>query len=83
MTADQRAWQPIESAPKDREILGWFPYHASPTVGGSVWVMRWNEDQYAKTPRPYFEASGWVWGKNDQRAKQPTYWMPCPEGPRS
>lgn len=74
-------WQPIETAPKDREVLGWFPYYATQQAGGSVWVIRWREDQYSKNPKPYFEASGWVWGIRDQRAKQPTHWMPLPTRP--
>ncbi len=75
-------WQPIETAPKDgTEVVGWFPYHSTATLGGSVFVMRWNDDRYHKRPVPYWEASGWVWGRRDQREKQPTHWMPLPDPP--
>lgn len=75
-------WQPIETAPKDgEEVLGWFPYYAPANVGGSVFVMRWNDEKYHTKPRPYWEASGWVWGTRDQRSKQPTRWMPKPQPP--
>lgn len=60
-------WQNIETAPKDRAVLGWFPYYGSAAEGGQVFVMHWRDDEYATTPRPYFEASGWVWGVRDNR----------------
>jgi hypothetical protein len=43
-------WQPIETAPKDREII----------VAPSIWLNRgwdtaqWDGDQYAKKPRPFW-----------------------------
>ena len=74
-------WLPINTAPKDRELLGWFPYYASAERGGSVFVMRWNTDEYAKTPRPFWDASGWVWGIRDQRGKQPTHFQHLPDPP--
>lgn len=74
-------WQPIETAPKDgTEILGWCPYHGS-AGRGSTWVIRWNEEKHTKKPRPYFDASGWVWGVTDLRKHQPTHWMPLPAPP--
>jgi hypothetical protein len=76
-------WQPIETAPKDCDLLGWFPYYATQAEGGSVFVMRWNDDRHTMKPAPYFEASGWVWGKRDQRWKQPTHWMPLPARPEA
>lgn len=76
-------WQPIEGAPKGQTILGWFPYHGTPAERGSVWVIRWCDDRFANKPRPYFQASGWVWGVRSQRSMQPTHWMPLPEPPAS
>ena len=80
--ADQ-GWQPIETAPKDGAVLGWFPYQASPAEGGQVFVMRFNDDKYSTRPRPrpYWDASGWVWGVRDLRKRQPTHWMPLPPAP--
>ena len=74
-------WQQIETAPKDRAILGFIPYHGTEAEKGSVWVMRWNDERFAKTPRPHFEASGWVWGIRAMREQQPTHWMPLPDPP--
>lgn len=76
-------WRPIESAPKDgRELLGWYPYHAAHPPGGGVYVMRWYDDRHAAKPIGFFEASGWVWGRRDNRQRQPTHWMPLPEPPK-
>lgn len=75
------AWQPIETAPKDREFLGWYPYYATSAEGGSVFVTRWNDDKHSAKVRPYFEASGWVWGVRDLRSKQPTLWQSLPPLP--
>lgn len=75
-------WQPIETAPRDgTELLGLFPYYTSAIEGGSVWVMRWNDEKFRPNPKPHFEASGWVWGVQDQRRKQPTHWRPLPPPP--
>ncbi len=81
LVEEQAPWQPIESAPHDAEVLGWFPYYATSAMRGSVFVMRWNADTHTNKPRPYFEASGWVWGTRDQRSKQPTHWRPLPPAP--
>ena len=75
------AWQPIETAPKDGELLGWFPFYAPAAVGGIVCVMRWYDDKHAKNPKPHWQGAGWVWGVRDQRKKQPTHWMPLPDPP--
>jgi hypothetical protein len=75
-------WQSIETAPgDDRPVLGWFPYYATEADGGSAFVMRWNNDEWSSKPRPFWEASGWVWGVRDNRSKQPTHWMPLPSPP--
>lgn len=76
-------WQPIETAPKDRTIIGWYPYHAIVSEGGSIWIMRWIKDEYSNNPKPHWSASGWAWGIKDQRARQPTYWMPLPAPPNT
>jgi uncharacterized protein DUF551 len=77
-------WRPMEDAPKDGSvILGWFPYYATTAEGGSVFVMRWDDERYCNKPKPHWKASGWVWGVRDQREKQPTHWMPVPDPPVS
>lgn len=72
-------WQPIETAcgMKQREegdfrarnILAW--------MGGRAVIAHWDEDRYAKKPRPFWSADGEqiTWS----RARQPTHWMPIVE----
>lgn len=69
-------WQPIETAPRDdRRILGYFPHH------GNIERIWWNDDRYAKKPRPFWNNSH-DWSRtSDARRKQPTHWMPFPEPP--
>lgn len=65
-------WQSIDTAPKDgTEIIVFIPAH------GVVSPCRWNEDKYAKKPRPYWAHWGkYAFGINDLRANQPTHWIP-------
>lgn len=69
-------WQPIETAPKDRSILLW--------VDGECSKGQWNNDQYAKKPRPFWHAfyEDMALGRLWMRAHQPTHWMKLPEVPR-
>lgn len=65
-------WQPIETAPKDRDVLLWFPAMCSTPKAS---VGNWDDDRYAKKPRPFWtcECEGWA-GKNLLRANPPTHW---------
>lgn len=68
-------WATIETAPKDRDIL-----LACPVRG----VVRghWNEDLYAKRPRPYWSHDREIlWGRIACRNDQPTHWMELPDMP--
>lgn len=70
------AWQPIETAPKDREIWLWFPT----MLRGHMTVGRWEDDRYAKKPKPYWAGS--VRGRvNEYRDNPPTLWQPLPTQP--
>jgi hypothetical protein len=69
-------WQPIETAPKDGKILAWCPQR------GVCAPAYWNEDKYAKNPRPYWTHWGErMCGTLATRKDQPTHWMPLPEPP--
>ena len=69
-------WQSIETAPKDAEVL----VH-SPRFG--VRRGRWNTDEYAKKPRPYWTSDAErIWGVREVRDDQPTHWMPLPPPPK-
>jgi hypothetical protein len=69
-------WQPIETAPRTGErVRLWIPsYQNRDQIG------RWQADQYAAKPRPYWEWLGYSSFKM-QRRTQPTHWQPLSEGP--
>jgi hypothetical protein len=60
------AWQPIETAPKDRtDIVGFQRYYSEPWS----YTMHWNGIQ-------------WYTGFGDlQPPVKPTHWMPMPDWP--
>lgn len=66
-------WQTIETAPKDRRILLYFPDLFSEPA---IYCGKWHDDAYyRKNPRPYWSADceGWA-GKTSLRAHPPTHW---------
>jgi len=67
------SWQPIETAPKDARILC--------VMSDRVQIAQWDDDRYAKKPRPFWRTYGSL-GKNNERHCQPTVWMPLPEPPK-
>ena len=69
-------WMDIETAPKgDARIILCFPT-------GRVECGKWEADQYAKTPRPFWTGDlERVFGTLWYRANQPTHWMPLPKPP--
>ena len=61
--------RPMASAPKDCEIM---------LFARNAWhVGRWDSDQYAAKPKPYWNYS-YVWRKTGCRAEPPTAWLPLP-----
>ena len=72
-------WQPIETAPKDKRILLYRP------TAPEWWMVmggRYDSDEYAKNPKPYWSTYNWRLGKTEQRQNAPTRWMPLPEPPK-
>jgi hypothetical protein len=64
-------WQPIETAPKDRAVLGW--------EGKNVIFMRWDDQRFNSRPRPLWRTEMSIaW----DRWHQPTHWLPTPEPPK-
>jgi hypothetical protein len=62
-------WQPIKAAPKDgTEVLLFNDW--------GVYVGKWDDDTYCRTPRPFWHYQG----MNDQvtvmRKHPPTHWAP-------
>jgi len=61
-------WQPIETAPKDCELLGWY-YSEGST---NYMIIRWFNDRWISI------------GINDieECPQQPTHWRPLPQPPK-
>lgn len=72
-------WQPIETAPKDKRILLF-----RPTANGWWRIMggKYDSNEYARNPKPYWSADNWSIGMRDQCQNTPTHWMPLPEEPK-
>ena len=69
-TAKLGAWQPIETAPKDgTPVIVW-----PPTWTGVISCARWNNDQYAKKPKPYWRRTDANGRATESRDKPPTHW---------
>lgn len=75
------AWQPIETAPLVHSVLVFRP--AMWGGKGHIGVARWNTDEYAKHPKPFWKScEGWI-GKTEDRAYPPTHWQPLPAPPEA
>lgn len=62
-------WQPIETAPKDGELLAW----VRTAAGGRVATIEWCGGQWVES----YDLAGWM------PKYGPTHWMPLPEPPVS
>uniref|UniRef100_A0A6M3M075 DUF551 domain-containing protein n=1 Tax=viral metagenome TaxID=1070528 RepID=A0A6M3M075_9ZZZZ len=77
-TPEAGGWMPIETAPNDgRALLVWPPTWPSRSCSVAVY----NEDQYAKTPRPYWERDDALGKVMYSRGKPPLLWQPLPASP--
>lgn len=72
-------WQTIDTAPKDGTAIIVFVPKQYYGGGGRVCLARWNDDKYARKPRPFWSRS--LSDKTGDRASPPTHWMPLPEPP--
>jgi hypothetical protein len=69
-------WLPIETAPKDGSAILVFPGVWSGIPCG---IAGWDEDQYAKKPRPYWRRIDVLGRTSLSRDNPPTHWMPLPD----
>lgn len=71
--ADAAAWQPIETAPKDKQVLI--------LRAGRVSIGWFNDTRYDRNPSPYwggYDAAHYIrWA----RKTHPTHWQPLPPPP--
>lgn len=69
-------WRPIETAPRDgTAIILYRPTHNEVATG------RYDRNQHARTPRPYWEDMRPYLGVTWMRDNVPTHWMPLPNPP--
>lgn len=71
-------WQNIETAPKDGTPVLVFPATWS---GRTASVAIWDDDKYAKKPRPYWHREDGFGRVTISRENPPTHWMPLPDAP--
>ena len=71
-------WQPIETAPKDGTAILVFP----PSLSGvQASIAKWDKDEYARRPKPYWKRLDAHGRAFISREKPPTHWMPTPPPP--
>jgi hypothetical protein len=69
------SWQPMDTAPRDGTT-----FLAVSGRNNAVVPCRWDDDRYAKSPKPYWSRSD-CWGSRDHRANPPIVWQPMPTYP--
>ena len=72
-------WQPIDTAPKGFAIL---LYRPTAHPWSRIAVGQWNEDRFAKHPRPFWEMLSRIVSRLEERKWRPTHWMLLPDPPR-
>ena len=76
--ADAQGWRDIATAPRDgTPIMVYCPR------AGVVAPAKWDDNRFAKKPRPYWTHWGErIWGTLWIRDDQPTHWRPLPPPPQ-
>lgn len=75
-------WQPIETAPKDRPILCFWPvytYDVGDEVANVIAIARWKDNPRIHVG--YFSDID-EWDDYGMPHNPPTHWMPLPEPPQ-
>ena len=65
-------WQPMSTAPKDKQILLW--KFGFPSIG------HWTDERFRSKPHPHWDAHSPM-GVIAERNTEPTAWMPLPDAP--
>jgi hypothetical protein len=68
----ERAWLPIETAPKDGSYVFVWP----PLWNGTIGCACWDEDGFARRPRPFWRRLDDMGRITESRDNQPTHWRP-------
>jgi len=72
------SWQPIETAPCDAVII---LYRPSVSPWWRVSPGKFDDDKYARNPRPFWRCRVEGVVKTDSRNHPPTHWQPLPTPP--
>lgn len=72
-------WEPMESAPK--ETVGPYATHREflAVRDGKVIICWWNDDKYAKIPRPFWDGTDRFRGVRWMRETPPIKWTLLPD----
>jgi hypothetical protein len=70
------SWQPIATAPHDALILLYRPGTRYPWA--QVDIGRWDDNHYAKKPRPFWRSMNGLLGITEMRDYFPSHWQPLP-----
>jgi hypothetical protein len=68
----EQAWLPIETAPKDGSYVFVWP----PLWNGTIGCACWDEDGFARRPRPFWRRLDDMGRITESRDNQPTHWRP-------
>lgn len=85
------SWQPIETAPKDRAVLGfWQSMEGRRDHVDRIWwdatfhAEGWDDEEDEPAYRGAWTAGRVAsWGYEEYAEEHPTHWMPLPKGPGS
>jgi hypothetical protein len=70
-------WKPIDTAPRDKEIL----IFVQNDYGGNIFMARWDKDESAIRPKPRWTSSSPAYKAITAINGPPTHWMPLPPPP--
>jgi hypothetical protein len=74
-------WQPIDTAPKDGGII--LLYRPTAYPWGQITPGKWEDQPYAKRPKPFWDIWLKIGSITESRQWEPTHWMPLPPRPSS
>lgn len=73
------SWQPIATAPQDAWILLYRPGSRYPWA--QIDIGRWDNNQHASKPRPFWRSMNSLLGLTEMRYYPPSHWQHLPEPP--
>lgn len=78
---DENGWRPMDSAPKTKTE----PYGRQTQFlavrCNKIIICWWDDDRYAKVPKPYWNGTDAFMGIRRMRENDPAVWQPLPELP--